>query len=124
MSPVWRQRQSLRDIGRLALQRSFRGREPQRHRGDAAGGEADELERAVPRSRRGRRLSTSGHSGMAAADRALVERALALQRSSKLDALRSSRPAASALSAVPLEPSPRRSPIVSPLRRSVVIVAS
>ena len=35
-------------IGALALQRGFRPPEPQRHRRDAAGGEADELELAVP----------------------------------------------------------------------------
>ena len=59
--------------------------EPQRHRCDAAGGEADELERAVGDHGAGADFDQRPFR-MAAADRALVERALALPRRRQFDA--------------------------------------
>ena len=90
----------------VPCKRGFRRREPERNRRDAAGGDADELERAVRHHGAGADFDQRPFR-MAAADGALVERALAWQRRRQLDtpdhfAWRS------ALSAAPLEPSPSK----------------
>ena len=72
-----RPRQSSPAFAALALQDGFGRGEPQRDRRDAAGGDADELERAGRDHGAGADLDQRPLR-IAAADRALVERALAL----------------------------------------------